>query len=280
MSAASGSGRETSWRASGAPPEAQPATGRSSGQRRRLQRSRALVRDVLHFHRQVPSCAHSRVCDLRRPAALRRALPRRISWTVLFLKAFGVVAAERPILRQCYLRWPWPHVYEHPETVAMLAIERLFRDERWLFWGRFVAPESESLVALERKLERYIDGEAERVFRLQWKFSGFPTALRRLVWWWTLNVSGQGRAKRSGTCFLTTLSSRGVEIEHPPSFHTANLTYGPLDERGRGRVTLAYDHRLMDGAVVAECLTEIEAALNGPISAELESLGAAEKAAA
>jgi hypothetical protein len=233
------------------------------------------VRDVLHFYRQVPSCAHSRVCDLSRPAALRRAMPGRLSWTVLFLKAFGLVAAERPVLRQCYLRWPWPHVYEHPHTVAMLAIERPFGGDRWLFWGRFVAPEGEPLPALKRRLDRYVEGDVERVFRLQWKFSGLPTFVRRIVWWWTLNVSGVARGKRAGTCFLTTLASRGVEIEHPPAFHTANLTYGPLDERGRCRVTIAYDHRLMDGAFIGECLAEIEAAMNGPIAAELETLVAA-----
>jgi hypothetical protein len=239
-----------------------------------LTRSRALVCDVLHFYQRVPSCAHSRICDLSRTAALRRSVPGHISWPVLFLKAFGLVAAERPVLRQCYLRWPWPHVYEHPHTVAMLAIERLFREDRWLFWGRFLAPELEPLVALERKLTRYVQGDVDRVFRLQWKFSGFPTLLRRVVWWWTLNISGRARGKRAGTCFLTTLASRGVEIEHPPSFHTANLTYGPLDERGRCRVTIAYDHRLMDGALAGECLAEIEAALNGPIALELEGLAA------
>ncbi|MBW3542831.1 MAG: hypothetical protein KY476_21420 [Planctomycetes bacterium] len=242
------------------------------GTRRRFSRSRALSRDVLYYHRQVPTCAHSRVLDLAEPARLRTLIPRRISWTMLFLKAFGLVAERVPPLRQLYFRWPWPHLYEHSHSVAMLAIQREYRGEPWLFWGRFIQPEAMPLEELQAKLERYLTGDVERVFRLYLTMSRMPLLMRRSVWWWTLNVSGGTRARRTGTFFLTTLASRGVEIEHPPAFLTSNLTYGPLDEHGRSRVTLAYDHRLMDGSLVADCLEQLEQTLNGAIAAELRTL--------
>ena len=75
-----------------------------------------------------------------------------------------------------------------------------------------------------------------------------------------------------GTFFLTTLSAKGVEIPHPPPFQTGNLSYGPLDDDGNCRVTLAYDHRLTDGLQIAECLQEFEAAFGGPIASELRAL--------
>ena len=78
--------------------------------------------------------------------------------------------------------------------------------------------------------------------------------------------------RRSGTFFLTTIAGHGAEIQHPPAFLTSNVTYGPIDERGKSRVTIAYDHRLMDGRLVANVLAEIEAALSGPIANELESI--------
>ena len=78
--------------------------------------------------------------------------------------------------------------------------------------------------------------------------------MRRLLWSWTLNVGGPNRVRRSGTFFLTTIAGHGAEIQHPPAFLTANATYGPIDENGKSRVTLAYDHRLMDGRLIADAL--------------------------
>lgn len=240
--------------------------------RKRLSRSRALTIDVLHYHRKVPTCAHDRWCDLSHVARVRDMAAARISWAVLFIKAFGLVAAKFPVLRQTYLPFPWPHLYEHPHSIAMVATHRPFLGEPWLFWSRFSAPEKRSLVELQQRLEKYQTAPVEQVFMRQLQLSGFPGPLRRCLWWWTLNISGFKRARRTGTFFLTTLAGRGAEIQHPPAFLTSNLTYGPLDEDNRSRITIAYDHRLTDGVLIADCLAEIEATLNGPIADELERI--------
>ena len=106
------------------------------------------------------------------------------------------------------------------------------------------------------------------------RFPSFPTPVRRLLWSWTLTIGGPNRVRRSGTFFLTTIAGQGAEIQHPPAFLTTNATYGPIDENGKSRVTLAYDHRLMDGRLVADALSGIEDALSGPIVAELDSITA------
>jgi hypothetical protein len=93
-----------------------------------------------------------------------------------------------------------------------------------------------------------------------------------MIWWWNLNVGTKSRAKRLGTFFLSTLAGRGAEIQLPPSIHTGCLTYGPLDENGIARVTLAYDHRVMDGALVAEILLRLEETLSGVLTAELRAI--------
>lgn len=240
--------------------------------RRRLPRSRALTCDVLHYHAKVPTCAHDRWCDLRLVAEARQRLPRRISWTLLFIKAFGLVAREVPVLRQIYQPWPWPHVYEHPTSVGMMAIQRELHGEPWLFWGRFSEPESQSLLPLQDQLARYLNEPVQDIFKRQWQLSAFPTPIRRLFWWWTLNAAGSKRPRRAGTFFLTTLAGQGAEIQHPPAFLTSNLTYGPSDDQGRSRVTIAYDHRLTDGLQIAKCLKSLEETLNGPIAAELNHL--------
>ena len=238
--------------------------------RLRIPRSRRLVIDVLHYRAKVPTCAHDRLCDFRGVAEARERCPVRISWSILFIKAFGLVAARLPVLRQTYQRWPWPHVYQHPSSVAMVATHRDFDGEPWLFWSRFSSPEAKPLVRMQESLDRYLTDPVETTFPWQYQLSGFPTIVRRMLWSWTLNIGGPNRVRRSGTFFLTTIAGQGAEIQHPPAFLTTNATYGPIDENGKSRVTLAYDHRLMDGRLIAGTLAGIEEALNGPIAAELD----------
>lgn len=237
-------------------------------------RARRLTCDVMHFHRQVPICPHDRRCRLGEIDALRRNCPRRLSWSVLMLKAYGLAAQHIPELRQTWLNGPVSTIYEHPASVGMLAITREFRGEPWLFWGRFLAPETTPLEVLQKNLERYQTQPVEQVFHKQVMLSGIPNPLRRLLWWWNLNVSGAQRARRAGTFVLTTLAGRGAEITNPPSFHTGNFTYGPMDDDGFSRMTLAYDHRLFDGALAADALARIEDALHTEIANELRTLTA------
>jgi hypothetical protein len=154
----------------------------------------------------------------------------------------------------------------------MLATHREHRGEPWVFWSRFFHPEARSLVEMQQCLDRYQTDPVENAFSAQWKLSALPTLLRRLCWWWAFNVEGKRRARRVGTFFLTTLAGKGVEIQDPPAFLTSNMTYGPLDDHGCCRVTISYDHRLMDGAYVADCLIELEQTLNGEIARELEAI--------
>ena len=241
-----------------------------------IPRSRRLILDVLHYHKQAATCAHDRFFDLSRLARLRSELSTqlstRVSWSLLFIKAFAIVAAERPVLRQTFQYWPWPHLYQHRQNVATMAIHRIHQDQSWVLWGRFSQPETQSLVDLQTRLDRYQTEPVPKIFRQQWQLSGLPTFLRRILWWWTLNISLSKRASRSGTFFLTTLAGKGVEIQDPPGFLTSNLTYGPLDQQQRSRVTMSYDHRVMDGSFVADCLLELERVLNGPIADELKSM--------
>ena len=240
------------------------------GQRLRLSCNRTLVIDLLHYDRQAPMVAHDRVCDLSRLAERRERASRRVSWSILFLKAYALTAREFPPLRQCLLRWPWTHLYEHPHSVAMLAVNREFEGEERLCWARFHRPEEQPLAAMQQALdERYKSQPVEKVFRRQVLLSRLPTPFRRLAWWATRNLSGPRRAKRLGTFGLTTIAAQGAEIRRPPSPLTTTLTYGPLDEANRCRVTIAYDHRIMDGALIGRALARLEDVLRGPIAEEL-----------
>lgn len=244
----------------------------AGGRRLFIPRSRRLTCDVLHFHKQVPLCPHHRMMNLSSLDLVRKATQSRISWPVLFLKAYSLMALEFPVFRQTWMRFPWANIYQHPASVGMLAIQREYHGEPWLFWGRFESPETKSLFDLQKTLNWYQEQPVERVFRRFLLLSSVPNPLRRFIWWCNMQLSGALRAREVGTFFLSTLAGKGAVIDCPPSFQTGVLTYGPIDLHGHSRVTVAYDHRLMDGHLVADALTRIESILNGALSDELKSL--------
>lgn len=247
-------------------------TDHRNGHRFGIPASRRLTWDLLKFHREIPLCAHDRPMNLTAISVARRECTQRISWPALFIKAYAVVAQEVPELRQTWYSWPWAHLYQHSTSVATLTVQREVDNEPWLFWGLIRSPESESLPTIQAMIDQFRNEPVQSIFQRQWQMAQLPTFLRRLIWWWNLKIETKKRAKRLGTFFVSTLSGLGAEIQLPPSVQTGCLTYGPLDENNVARVTLAYDHRIMDGALVARVLQRLESVLNELLLAELQTL--------
>jgi hypothetical protein len=240
-----------------------PATFRS------LTCNRALVLDLLALSARHAYFPVEQTFELSELAALRAAAPRRISWTVLFMKAYALVAAEIPQLRQAYCRWPWPRLCECGENVAMLAINRLHDGEERLCWGRFMSPERQSLIELQHALEAYQREPVEKIFRRQVRLSRCPSGVRRLALWLNLNFARKRRAKRLGTFSISTLAGQQTLNRFHPTLLTTSLSFGPLDEQGRALVTLVCDHRVLDGALAARALVNLQTVLRGAIVDEL-----------
>lgn len=239
-----------------------------------IPRNRRLSWDLLHFNKSVPQCAHSRTMNLAAIAEARSHSAVRISWPALFIKAFAIVAAEVPELRQTWYRWPFAHLYQHPSSNGVLTVQRQFRNAPWLFWGCIEKPEELSLEEIQNRIQQFTTECPKRIFRQQVRLAGLPTLLRRMIWGWNIHVAKSKRASRLGTFFLSTLAGQETEIQVPPSIQTGCLTYGPLDEGGLCRVTLAYDHRVMDGAAVAGILKCLELTLLETVRPELLKVSA------
>ncbi|MBX6315555.1 MAG: hypothetical protein IRY99_21975 [Isosphaeraceae bacterium] len=248
------------------------ATGGSGrGRTLRLTAPRRFIMDLVHFARRVPSVPVSRVMDVSPLLGPRLAHPRRPSWSILFMKAYALVAADHPPLRRALLSFPWPRLYEHPETTCALALERTCDGEPAIFVGLFRCPERQSIHQLEEGLEWYKTDPLEQIgfFRQTLRISRAPMPIRRLLWWSTLEVSGYKRAKRFGTFGLSSYGALGAESLHPISPLTTTLTYGPISPSGQVVVKLIYDHRVLDGAYIARRLRDIEETLRGAILDEL-----------
>lgn len=235
---------------------------------------RRLICDLLHFARKIPSVPVQRRIDVARLREARAAVAVRPSWCSLFLKAYGLVAAQIPQLRRSYLSWPCPRLYEHPFNVASVSLRRNYRGEDAVFFAHFLTPEQQSLGDLESHLRHFKEAPIESIglFRRALAISRLPRPLRRLLWWVGLNVSGHKRARRLGTFGLSVYSALGAESLHPLSPLTTTLNYGVLRSSGSLDVRLVYDHRVLDGATVAEALALLQQVLGDQVLPEVRGL--------
>jgi len=240
----------------------------------RLPQSRRLVTDLMHFACRVPSEGVVVVWNLAELARIRQAASPRIGWAALFMKAYGLVSAEFPLLRQAYMTWPWTHLYEHPTATARMTVARSFHGEDWVFFARIENPDRLPLSSLQEQIDAFKDAPVESIpsFMRQFSFSRLPVLLRRPAWWWALSVSGARRAHRFGTFALTSISAMGAVAIQPKCIATSTLTFGPVNESGDVDVRIVFDHRVFDGVAVASILTRLKSVLKTTITDELRAL--------
>jgi hypothetical protein len=218
-----------------------------------------MVCDLLHFSHRVPTVPVQRVIDLSRLAELRKRPGAHVGWVALFTKAFTRVATEMPELRRAYLPYPQPRLYQHPFSVASVAVEREYAGEKGVFYDAL--------------LKRFKTAPVEEVYRFLFQFYRLPRALRRLIWWYVINLRGSRKAEFMGTFAVSVYSALGAESLHPLSPATTTLNYGIIGPDNRVTARLVYDHRVMDGGTVARALARLDEVLNGDVADELAAVG-------
>ncbi len=254
-------------------PDASGKPGKVVGRSISLSLPRRTMCDLLAFAKAIPTVPVQRRMNIARVVGARaRLTPHAPSWVALFTKAYVITSLRYPQLRRAYLSLPRPHLYEHPFSIASIAIEREYEGENAVFWGHLRRPEQQSLRELHTQLRRFKE-EPLRSFGLIRRMllvGRFPRPLRRLAWWLGLNFSGRKRAAYMGTFGISSYSGLGAESLHPISPLTTTMNYGTIDAEGGVTVRIVYDHRVLDGAVVARVLVCLEDVLNQEIVAELE----------
>lgn len=234
------------------------------GRRLGLSLPRRWVGDFLHFAQKVPTIPVQRRMNIALLAAARQQATPRPSWCAIFTKAYAMVAAKRPELRRTYLHFLRPYLYEHPVSVASIAVERKVGDENAVLFTQVRAPEEHTPEQLDTYLQDCKELPLERIgtFKRALRVSRYPRPLRRLMWWLALNWCGYYRARNVGTFGVSVYSGLGAESLHPLSLMTTTLNYGIIADDGTVDVRIIYDHRVLDGATIARALAELENVLN------------------
>lgn len=234
---------------------------------------RRFICDLMHFAQKVQSIPMQRRMQIADLIAARAEWPQRVSWCAIFLKAYSIVAAERPELRRVYLSFPWGHFYEHPENVASFSLERKYRGEDCVFFARIAKPQQLSLADLDALVRQHKAAPIASVdsYRHALLLSRLPRPLRRFIWWLGLETDGMCRAHFFGTFAISVVASLGAASLHILSPLTTTLNYSPFDGHGFIDVRLTYDHRVVDGATMARAIVHLEGVLRGEILDELRA---------
>jgi hypothetical protein len=238
----------------------------------RLLPSSRVRNDLIHFANKAPLLPVQRRMALAPLIAARKSCPHRPSWTVLFLKAFAILAQQIPDLRRVYIGGPVPHLYEYPSSIGMVAFERKTDQGMEVFGARIKDPAGCSLAELVAIVRHFNEAPISEIkdFRRTVAFGRLPGLLRRLLIWIGLNI-GRQRANFFGTFTLSVYSALGAESLRPLFPCTVVLNYGVFAADGTADVRFVYDHRVMDGAIVARALQVFEKILTETMVAELNA---------
>lgn len=237
---------------------------------------RRLMTDFLHFASQVPTIPVQRRMDLAALDAARRGAVPRPGWCAIFTKAWAAVCARHSILRRAYLGGLFPCLYQHPITVATIAVERCYAGEEAVFFTQITRPEERSLAEIDGRLAWFKDRplESAAALRRQLRLARLPWPVRRLVWRAMLNLNGRLRARFFGTFGVSGDVGPGAASLHPCGLLTTTLNYGTVEPDGGVEVRIVYDPRVMDGGTIGRALEELERVLSHDIVAELGYLRA------
>jgi hypothetical protein len=235
---------------------------------------RRFISDLAYFGLQTPLCTAERTMQLAPLVAARARVQPRPGWCAIFLRAYALVAAGSPPLRWAYIPLPWPRFYEHPYSIASVAVERDYGDEKAVFFAHIRAPETQTLAAIDEHLRRYKEAPIEDIalFRRVLYTSRLPLLLRRLLWTYGISVSGHRRSRFLGTFGISVTSSLGASTQQLLTPISTALNYDILQPDGSLAVRLTYDHRVLDGGSAARALAELEDVLKGTILDEVRDL--------
>ena len=240
------------------------------GTNRKISLPRRFIADLMQASMRVPFASLSRTIDIAQLIAARAQVAQRPGWAAIFVKAFARVARDEPVLRTLYVKLPWPHFFELPRSIGMVAVARVEDGQDCILPEKIPEPDERPLMDIDAQIRRARDAPLMEIpaFRKIMMATRLPLPLRRLSWLVGLNV-GRMFANNFGSFGVTSVAAYGPGELHALSPGPFLLSYGVVRPDRCIDVIIRWDHRIADAAFIAGILTRLEKVLNTEISAEL-----------
>jgi len=239
---------------------------------RQISLPRRLILDLMHASMGVPFVALRRRMAIAPAVEARAGCAQRPGWAAIFTKAFCLVARDEPVLRTMYIGGPWPHFYELPFSIGMVAISRNEAGEQCVLPQRVRGAEDLTLAEIDAQIRHAMTAPVSKVpmFRRLLGVTRLPRPLRRLLWSACFAI-GRQRANFCGNFGLTSVAAIGPGNLDALSPGPYVISYGALAADHSIEVVIRWDHRVTDAAMIARALSRMEQVLNGDIAAELRA---------
>jgi hypothetical protein len=237
--------------------------------------ARRLVVEHCRLCMGVPAHALVGTIDVGRLVAARAQAAQRPAWTAIFAKAQALAALEVPELRRIYVKLPWPHICEVDSSVAAVVVEREVEGEQALLYALIKSPETTPLLASSEHIRSVKSAPLSgfRNIQVALRVARLPQPLRRLFVWLGRNM-GRQAASQLGTFGISAIYGDGFFFPNPATHWTSFIIYTPIGADGSTSLNFVFDHRVMDGSHAIAGFRALQAALLGPVLAELQALAA------
>src|SRR5471030_2753436 len=133
------------------------------GTKRKISPLRRFIVDLMRASMRVPFVSLSRPLDVGPLMAARAKAPAPPGWAAVFVKAFGIVAKDEPVLRTLYMKLPWPHFFELPRSIAMVAVARLEAGEECILPEKILSPDERPLADIDAQIRHAKNAPLEDV---------------------------------------------------------------------------------------------------------------------
>ncbi|MFI5758410.1 2-oxo acid dehydrogenase subunit E2 [Streptomyces sp. NPDC051569] len=234
----------------------------------------AARRGTLTFLHAARETAHVHLMadvDATRMRQARTASGGKLSYVSLVVKAAADVVAEYPparsVLQGSALR---PRLAELDDVDVKVLFDKTVDGERCVVAGTVRAAQKLSVLDVQDAVDTYKDAEVddEGPFSQALRVQRLPLALARLVFRIAMRDAVR-RASLQGTFSVTSVGHEPVRAIFPMIYGTLGFGMGriadtPVVRDGEVRIapqftlSLAFDHRVVDGALASEVLARVK----------------------
>lgn len=215
--------------------------------------------------------------DVTALSAHRAACEGRYSLTTYVVAAAGRVLARRPEANAGIRGRFLPRVARYSQVNAKVTFDKTVNGTRVVLSAVVPDVDGAGLEEIQRHVDRFRDGDPAGMP----EFAGLrvldrlPVPVGRLLFRAVVRPL-RSRPERFGTFAVTSLAHRPVDSFHSVGGTTVTLGLGRVVDRPvvRGgevrvapvmRLSLAFDHRVIDGAEAADVLAEVRDELQAPL---------------
>ncbi|AGT09201.1 2-oxo acid dehydrogenase subunit E2 [Paracoccus aminophilus] len=202
--------------------------------------------------------------------AARARANAEISYVSYVVKAAAEVLAKHSAARTTLRDGLRPRMVTMDGVTAKVLFDKDFNGTRCVASGTVEAPDKASVAVIQSQVDHYKAAPiaAEGPFAALWKLRRLPLPAVRLIYNLLL-ASPKRRARFQGTFSVTSVGHRDVRsilpmIATPIGLGMGRIAATPVVRDGKITIapqftlSLAFDHRVLDGALAADLLADIK----------------------